>query len=212
MAPLWGDGAEDMADADWLAAPAVFVQVDAVGLAGGTGTTPDWLWPAIDGQLQQLVCLPSSGVHVGVWCHEPGGGCRYVLSQLGVLVLAKHACEASGGTGGHGGVLPFHGDAEQRSTCGTPLYCSKEPNTHRHVVLPLGGAVGLVADVAVDLVGELLVAQAQGHHIGGDVVQQLSGVATRFKSSGWMASTTASRIAGASSRMIWRKQASSCAS
>ncbi len=40
------------------------------------------------------------------------------------------------------------------------------------------------------------------------------GVATRFKSSGWMAkpSTTASRIAGASSRMIWRKRASVCAS
>ena len=40
-----------------------------------------------------------------------------------------------------------------------------------------------------------------------------SGVATYLKSSRWMAkpSTTGSRIAGASSRMIWRKRASVCA-
>ena len=31
----------------------------------------------------------------------------------------------------------------------------------------------MIADVAVDLPSELLVAQAQGHHVGGDVVQQL---------------------------------------
>ena len=31
----------------------------------------------------------------------------------------------------------------------------------------------MVADIAVDLAGELLIAQAQGHHVGGDVVQQL---------------------------------------
>ena len=41
-----------------------------------------------------------------------------------------------------------------------------------------------------------------------------SDVATHVKSSRWMAkpSTTGSRIAGASSRMIWRKRASVCAS
>ena len=171
MAPLRGDGAEDLADANWLAAPGVFVQAGAVGLAGSTGTTTDGLWPAIDGQLQQLVCLPAASVHAGTWCHEPGGGGRYVLAQLVVLILVRDAREAPGGTAGHGSILPFHRDVQQRSTCGTPLYCSREPNAHRHVVPPLGGADGLVADVAVDLAGELLIAQAQGHHVGGDVVQ-----------------------------------------
>ena len=78
-----------------------------------------------------------------------------------------------GGTAGHGGVLPLHGDVQQRSTCGTPLYCSREPNAHRHVVPPLSGADSLVANIAVDLAGELLIAQAQRHHVGRDVVQQL---------------------------------------
>ena len=87
--------------------------------------------------------------------------------------MVRHTREAPGSTAGHGGVLPLHRDVQQRSTCGTPLYCSREPNAHRHVVPPLGGADGLVSDVAVDLAGELLIAQAQRHDVGGDVVQQL---------------------------------------
>ena len=96
-----------------------------------------------------------------------------------------YASEAALTATGHGGVLPLHRHVEQRSTCGTPLYCSREPNARLDVVPPLGGADGLVADVGIYLAGELLVAQALSHDgcrcvvepLGRGQASQLCGVA-----------------------------------
>ena len=124
-------------------------------------------------------------VHARAWCHEPSGGGRDVAAQRVVRRSIGYAGEAALTTTGYGGVLPLHRDVQQRSTCGTPLYCSREPNARLDVVPPFGGSDGLVADVGIDLASELLVAQALRHDgrrcvvelLGRGQASQLCGVA-----------------------------------
>ena len=133
----------------------------------------DWHLLAVDGERQQFEATSAGGIHPWPWSHEPRRRDGSVHHQRVVRRSIGYAGKAALTTTGHGGVLPLHRDVEQRSTCGTPLYCSREPNARLDVVPPLSGADGLVADVGIDLPSELRIAQALRHDGRCSVVEPL---------------------------------------